>query len=49
MPVFFTCYVQDFGDFDFGEVPLEVVHLSKRAEVGPDGYYRCIDQMFVTP
>ena len=36
-------FVQEFGEFEFGEVPLEVMHISKRGEYGPDGFYKCVE------
>ena len=40
----FSLYIKEFGEFDFGEMPLEVMHLSKRGEYEPDGFYKCIEK-----
>ena len=36
--------VQEFGDFHFGQQSLDTIHLSKRKEYGPDGFYRCVQE-----
>ena len=35
--------LQEFGEFEFGELPLEVLHISKRGEYDTDGFYKCIE------
>lgn len=50
LKMFMSCFMllylcsdlQAFREFDFGEVPLGCVHLSKRLEVDPSGYYKCV-------
>ena len=41
-PAIINTLMQEFQEFEFGEVPLETVYLSKRKEYGGDGFYRCV-------
>jgi activating signal cointegrator complex subunit 1 len=34
--------LREFRDFEFGQMSLQILHLSKRKEYGPDGFYRCV-------
>lgn len=36
--------LQAFKDYDFGEVELSNVHLSKRSEFDSNGYYKCVHE-----
>ena len=40
-------FLQELADFDFGEVVLDCIHLSKRKEYGPNGFYKCIEEFDV--
>lgn len=33
-----------FGDYEFGEVKLTSIHLSKRKDKDPNGYYKCVSK-----
>lgn len=34
--------MQEFKEFHFGQMSLETLHLSRRKEYGPDGFYKCV-------